>query len=192
MYTVSRSTAGVCVIINSKCCGPQIKASGFSTKKPALISPKQVSVRYRLSFTLLSSSPPLSSVPPTLPTSSADIGSSLVNPLVTEKRWGEREVEGNEAGRQKGRGEEGREERHKEAEPKLKTQSHVSLLKLLPLEHSNLKKTIVCACPDASVYSRLSIYTSIPRATDIYLCPLLHLSFFLSISLSLPHSIHCN
>lgn len=88
MYTVSRSSAGVCMIINSKCCSPQIKASGFGTKHLALISPKQVSVRYSLSFTLLSSSPPLSSVPPTLPTSSADIGSSSANPLVTEKRKG--------------------------------------------------------------------------------------------------------
>lgn len=178
MYTVSRSSAGVCVIINSKCCGPQIKASGFGTKQPPLISPKQVSVRYRLSFTLLSSSPPLSSVPPTLPASSADIGSSPANPLVAEKRWGER----GEGGRWRGGRQEGRRGR-----------GGVSLLKPLPLEHGDLKNNY----PDGAVYSKLSIYTSIPRATDIYLspCPLLHL--FLSlfsphISVSLPHSTDCN
>lgn len=175
MYTVSRSSAGVCVIINSKCCGPQIKASGFSTKQPALISPKQVSVRYRLSFTLLSSSPPLSSVPPTLPASSADIGSSPANPLVTEKRWGERkrarEVEGSEAGRQKrgGEGEEEREGRCKEAKTKLKTQSHVSLLKPLPLEHSDLNKQLC-------VFALMLLYTLSFLSIHLYQGPLIFIS----------------
>lgn len=156
MYTVSRSSAGVCVIINSKCCSPQIKASGFSTKHSALISPKQVSVRYRLSFTLLSSSPPLSSVPPPHPQLT-----SACLPLILSllKREGVRERKrggGEWRESRRGVGDEEREGRCEEAKSKLKTRfsNKTTASGMLRLEKQ------VCVCPDATVYSKLSIYTS--------------------------------
>lgn len=156
MYTVSRSSARVCVIINSKCCSPQIKASGFGTKHSMLINPKQVSVRYRLSFTLLSSSPPLSSVPPTLPTSSADIGLSSANPLVTEKRRGEREKK-----RWRGVWQESRrgvgDEKGKGGVKKSKLKR---LFSIKTAGSGMTWDTSERVCPNPALYSKLSIYTS--------------------------------
>lgn len=142
MYTVSCSPAGVCVIINSECCSPQIKASGFLTKPPALISPKQVSVRYRLSFALLSSSPPFSSLPPTLLASSADMGSSPANPLVSEKRWAENERKGDGGEKREVWGVGSRGLRRPQS--KVRESCFFFLLKPLPVEHSDVKTNCVC------------------------------------------------
>lgn len=105
MYAVSCSAAGVCLIINSKCCSLQIKASGFNTKHSALISPKQVSVRYRFSFT--SPHPPHRPFPPCLPLSPHPRLTSVRLPLILSllrrerARWKGGGAEGGEAEKQK-------------------------------------------------------------------------------------------
>lgn len=163
MYTAGCSAAGVCLIINSKCCSLQIKASGFSTKHSALISPKQVSVRYHFTFTPPPpSSPPLSSVPPTLSSSSADIGSSPANPLVTEKERSA--VERWRGGRWRGRKAEEEWEVKggwvgkgcREARSKLKTCFSIKTT----ASRTQWVGKQMCVCPDVSASSKIPIYTS--------------------------------
>lgn len=106
----TQRAAAVRVIINSKCCNPPPAAAAAPKLKPVasaqsvrpLISPKQVSVRYRLSLT---PSPPLHPPPsaPRLPLSPHPRLTSAclsANPLVTEKRSGEGRWRKSEAGRE--------------------------------------------------------------------------------------------